>query len=236
MDELLRKTNYEIAKYKTLHASLVGTEIHITGKLDIGLGNKNIFAIKIVIDRHYPKTLPKTYEVEGRIKQVMDRHYFTGDDPSCCLDIPHMLRKRFPEGSPLSVYIDKLVIPYFKNQVHYEITGEYVSEYPHGYLGIYVYYQEAFGLKNKTILNLTLTIINIINTVLEKRIKGYTLCPCGGKRKQKKCHIKNLKDLKKYVGTELLLMDLDNFEKIEKKIRENKTISEFESEAKQAPI
>ncbi|MGB4758483.1 MAG: hypothetical protein WBP26_00320 [Candidatus Saccharimonadales bacterium] len=208
MDEQLTQIRDEIVGYPELSASVVGNEIHIKGKLDLGLGEDDAYDIKIVLDEHYPLSPPRTYETAGRIKQTLDRHYFTGDDASCCLCIPHQLRKRFPVDEPISTYIDDLVIPYFKNQIHYEITGEYVSEYSHGLAGIFEFYQDLFDSKNPYV------ILRLIKAVTDKQIKNYLPCPCGGKKRLRKCHMRMLKELKRYASPGQLAKDLENFQEI----------------------
>lgn len=220
MDELLAQIRNEIVGYPELSAAIVGKEIEIVGRLDLDLGKNNSYDIKIALDEHYPLSLPRTYETEGRIQQTLDRHYFTGDDSSCCLCIPHQLRKIFPIGEPISTYIDALVIPYFKNQIHYEITGEYVSEYSHGLAGIFEFYQELFKVNNPY------AILALIKAVTNKQIKNYIPCPCGGNKRLKKCHMKAVKELKKYALPGQLSKDLENFQEILAHVKESKSRSQ----------
>lgn len=207
MSELLNRIREEIAGYDGLTAKDVGDEVHITGRLDIGLGDDDKFDIQIILDSNYPRSLPRTYETAGRVPRVLDRHYYTGDDAGCCLCIPHLFRTRFPEGAPISVYIDQLVIPYFKNQVHYEITGEYVSEYGHGFAGVYEFYAEHFGASDPQV------IARLVEAVYMHNIGGARPCPCGGKRKQRKCHLRAMKRLKQLTHDGLLAVDVENFKK-----------------------
>lgn len=207
VSELLDRIQQEIADYSSLTAEEVGGAIHITGKLDIGLGDDDQFDIQIVLDDSYPYSMPRTYETGGRVPRVLDRHYYTGDDAGCCLCMPHLLRKRFPVDAPIGVYIDQLVIPYFQNQVHYEITGKYVSEYSHGFAGIYEYYCELFGTADPQV------IAQLISAVLARNLGGARPCPCGGKRRQRKCHLKSMKELKRFGYDGQLMLDVENFKK-----------------------
>ena len=208
VSELLDRIQQEIADHSGLVAEEIDGAIHITGRLDIGLGDEDQFDIDIVLDDSYPYSMPRTYETGGRVPRVLDRHYYTGDDAGCCLCMPHLFRKRFPVGAPISVYINQLVVPYFQNQVHYEITGSYVSEYAHGFAGIYEYYTELFGVSEPLI------ILRLIKAVLARDVRGARPCPCGGKRKQRKCHLKSMKELKRYMHDGQLTLDAENFKKI----------------------
>lgn len=207
MSDLLNRIQEEIAGYDGLVATDVGDEVHVTGLLDIGLGDDDKFDIQIILDKGYPHTFPRTYETAGRVPRVLDRHYYTGDDAGCCLCIPHLLRSRFPEGAPISIYIDGLVIPYFKNQVHYEITGKYVSEYGHGFAGIYEFYSEHFATADPQVIT------RLIEAVFSHNIGGPRPCPCGGKRRQRKCHMRAMKRLKKLAHDGQLALDIENFKK-----------------------
>jgi hypothetical protein len=207
VSDLLIRIQEELAGYDSLTAKDVGDEIHITGRLDIGLGDEDSFDIQIILDGDYPRSFPRTYETAGRVPRVLDRHYYTGDDAGCCLCIPHLLRTRFPVGSPISVYIDQLVVPYFKNQVHYEITGKYVAEYGHGFAGIYEFYAEHFGISDPQVL------ARLVEAVYMHSIGGARPCPCGGKRKQRKCHLKSMKRLKQLTHDGQLALDVHNFNK-----------------------
>jgi len=211
VSELLNRIQQEISGYNGLSAEEVDDEIHITGKLDIGLGEEDKFDVLIVLGSGYPKTIPRTYETGGRVPREMDRHYYTGDGASCCLCMPHLLRQRFPEGAPISVYIDRLVVPYFQNQVHYEITGKYVSEYSHGLLGIYEYYTELFGVKDLE------TIVRLVQAVVSHGLGGARPCPCGGLKKQRKCHLNAMKELRRTALPNFepqLKIDVENFKDV----------------------
>lgn len=208
MSELLDRIRQEIAGYDSLIAEEVDGAIHITGKLDIGLGDDDQFDVQIILDDSYPYSMPRTYETGGRVPRVLDRHYYTGDDAGCCLCMSHLLRKRFPVDAPISTYIDQLVIPYFQNQVHYEITGKYVSEYSHGFAGIYEYYCELFDTTDPQV------IAQLVSAVLARNLGGARPCPCGGKRKQRKCHLKSMKELKRYSHDGQLRLDVENFKKV----------------------
>lgn len=130
---------------------------------------------------------PKVYEVGGRCEKIaasqnvkfIDLHLFS--DGSCCLGL-----RISPERSlTIELFICELVIPFLYRLAYVERHGllaarnELWGEYAHGKDGIRQHESE---------------ILNIA-----ARDPGRNeLCPCGSGRKFKRCHLDEVKALKKW--------------------------------------
>ena len=193
MPVTLRQIKDELVSYPTLNARKSGKEIHIDGTLLLSLEIEESYHIKIILDEQYPRSYPQIYETKGRIPKTLDRHHFSSEDKSCCLCLPLLFRGYFPEGAKIGVYIEGLVIPYFLNQLHFEIKGFFVTEYSHGAMAYLEFYKDFFKVDSLD------KIINILQTMLYGKRSGAAKCPCGKGKTQRKCHLKDMKQaLKSY--------------------------------------
>ena len=192
---ILKEVQSQLVAYRALNVELHGDEICIIGNLDVGAGGQEMYQIKIVLDSRYPQSLPITYETAGRIKKDDDRHV-VDEKGRCCLGVPPDIRKYFPEGTTIDVYVEKVVKPFFKNQLYYEIMGKFGSERPHSKIEAYIsFWSEELGI-DQDLLRI------LLSSILCKNVKGAAKCPCLGGRKQRKCCLKLMKRLR-----ELLLED-----------------------------
>jgi hypothetical protein len=191
----------QLGKYRHFSNEVIDGKLHISGTLDIGFGEKNLFQIKILVDNRYPDKMPEVYETAGRVPSILDRHYMS-DGTGCCLVVPHRYREYFTSLMTFEEFIDVLVVPYFQNQLYYEINGQFVQGYKHGEFGIWEYYFEIFGeeLNERTLFNLIDAVLNQRRD-RRVRIKGHKKCPCESGLIQRHCHGKGLIQLKEYGHT-----------------------------------
>lgn len=201
---LFDKVVSQLGKYSHFESNIVDEELHLSGLLDIGYGVRNQFKVKIVVTKDYPNRIPQVHETGGRVPSVLDRHYMS-DGTGCCLVMPHRYREYFKPLMTFEDFVDILVVPFFKNQLYYEINGTFVQGYKHGELGIWEHYFEIFGS------DLTSDILyKLVDTVLLQRedrkirIKGHRACPCGSGLIQRRCHGKGLIQLKEFGSTNKL--------------------------------
>ncbi len=168
---LFQRVVSELGNYSHFASEVNGNQLHVKGKLDVGYGDSDSFNIEIIVGEHFPKKIPLVYELDGRIPVVLDRHFMT-DGNGCCLVMPHQYREIYDGDTPFYDFIDKLVVPFFQNQVHYEITGEFVMGYAHGQYGMNEFYEETFGQTD------TLTLLRLVGCVLRQEVAGHRNCPC----------------------------------------------------------
>ena len=181
--------------------------LFIQGDIDIKKGEEFFgrFSIKIEISFHYPKVFPVVFEDKGRIPNDKDRHKFV-DSNSCCLVPTWQKRIILGRSYTLLNFIDKLVVPYFANQIYFERENKFLREYSHGYKGILESYHDFFETDSK----------EFVLTGLRKaigKIERNSNCFCGKKKengkpeKFKDCHLGKINVLRMN-DRELLKTDL----------------------------
>ncbi len=195
--QLYQKVISQLGKYSHFQSSIVNQKLHLDGILDVGLGEDDRFKIRIIVDEKFPKKIPEVHETGGRIPSTLDRHYMS-DGSGCCLVIPHKYSQVFPPLMPFEYFIDTLVVPFFKNQIYYEINGRFAIGYRHGEVGLDDYYIEIFG--DATIRTLHKLLHAVLSDKLYSlnKIKGHKLCPCDSGKIQRQCHGKGLIELKQH--------------------------------------
>lgn len=207
---LFDKVLSQLGQYDSFANEVKDGKLRLKGSLDIGFGVENQYAIEIIVSNKFPDQIPEVHETAGRVPSVMDRH-FMSDNSGCCLVMPHLYRYFFAPLMTFEDFINVLVVPFFQNQLYYEINGRFVQGYQHGENGIWEHYFELFGedLKPETLYKLA-------NAVLMERvdkkpsIKGHKPCPCDSGIIQRKCHGKGLISLKMF-GSSSKLRDTINW-------------------------
>lgn len=182
---LYRKVINELGDYAHFVHEVIDGDLHIRGFLNIGHDESDSFHIEIVVTERFPAAIPRVYELDGRIPPVLDRHFMT-DGSGCCLVIPHQYREIYDGSTPFYDFINKLVIPFFQNQLHYEITGEFAIGYSHGLSGMHEYYKEIFGAVDDV------TLCRLIDSIRLRKVAGHRSCPCLSGKLQRNCHGKGL--------------------------------------------
>jgi hypothetical protein len=158
----------------------------VKGILDITDDNGSIagsYSIEIKRSNSYPYRFPIVYEVGGDIPNLGDFHKY--GDGSCCITVLPDELLICKNGIEVAYFIDKHVIPYFANQIHKKLTGNYKNEYAHNIKGLHQFYLGLFKTSDQNqwpeILRLGLQ---------EKHIKigRNDPCFCGSGVKFKHCH------------------------------------------------
>ena len=165
-------------KHKYASRTLVG-EIDIYDNEDRYYSS---FNIKITIPLKYPYEFPILYESGNKIPHIIDRHIYKNG--SCCVCITQEEDIRCKRGITIKEFIFEYVIPFFANQIYFEVNGKWANgDYQHGYDGVIQFYQELFNTKDLNI------IIEGFKCYFYKRLKPYEKCFCGSNIKYKKCHL-----------------------------------------------
>lgn len=238
---LFNKVISELGKYHSFSNQINDGNLHITGNLDIGFGEQNRYSIKIIVSNKFPDKIPEVHEIAGRVPSVMDRH-FMSDNSGCCLVMPHLYRHFFKPLMTIEDFIDILVVPFFQNQLYYEINGSFVQGYQHGEKGMMEYYSEIFGkgLSFKTLQRLLMTVL-MQREDGKTRICGHKRCPCESGRIQRQCHGKGLISLKEFgssihiKNTLTILQDLESLQYQSKNSRQRPPHGSIQSTCPTSP-
>lgn len=143
------------------------------------------YDIEILIPPGYPGVHPTARETGNRIP--IEFHH-SGSD--LCLGEPGEVIQRFQEEPTLIGFTERCLIPYlynfsFKTRYGYLPFGEL----SHGWLGILEHYQDIFRIKDRKV------VLSLLQVCIERRYNGHGKCPCGSKRRLRRCHGEILKNL-----------------------------------------
>lgn len=209
----LAKINDRFPKLNAVF-SKSGKLVKLSGDLDI-CDVKGVywdtFKVEILIPDKFPYAVPEVFELSYKIPRENDRHI--SENGLCCLDMEHKLLRQARRGINLYEFIEKIVYPFFANQLYYEIEGRYANEeYPHGFKGVQLFYSMHLNLHESN------AIIRILKAILKNELPGRNdLCPCQSGRKIKFCHKSEI-DFLKSVGEARLIKDLEEFMQLTTKI------------------
>lgn len=186
-----------IAKQSTLRLSESKRQLIIEGKLLI---ESEKFEISVVLDNSFPRSFPVIYETGGRIPRKPWNHMY--EDGRCCLCTEMEQRRFFPVDAHISEYFTKLVIPFFENRLHYEITGKYIKERRHGVQGIYDSYKDAFKTEDPKF------VLKMMKALASGNLKGHHPCECESGKKRRNCHGPLLWEVSSYVSPKQAQTDI----------------------------
>ena len=175
-------------KYPSLNFIIEDKTVFIRGKIQIADIAEFTIEIKLLDD--YPISLPEVREIGGKIYRSDDRHI--NEDGTCCLTIPAKMHQDLGKNYSIIAFIDIFVIPFFANQIYYEIHGVWANgEYSHGEKGLLEFYSELLETKSNKI------VANLMKISLQTFPKLSQKCPCKSGKRLKKCHFKGFILLKK---------------------------------------
>lgn len=147
------------------------------------------FLVRIDLDDIPPKRQPRVFEIGGRIPK-QDTHHVSSDG-SLCVGVPEDIWLLLNGKFEIVRFIDEVVSPYLIG-VACILRGEAwpFGERSHGAAGICEFYGERFGTKEPT------HVLDIIEVLLAYAPKGHWPCPCGSGSVIRKCHRKELSELR----------------------------------------
>lgn len=173
-----------IKKYRSLILYWIDDKGIIEGELNFkasynGVNIADNYSIRIEIPSNYPKDMPLTKEIGGRIPYNF--HKLNND--YLCLEVPTKMKIMFMENPTLLFYIEKFVIEYLFSFSYKEKFGQLpYGERPHGCEGIIDYYKELFGV---TDIN---CIVKFLQLLSSNNYRGHHLCPCNSGKRLRNCH------------------------------------------------
>ncbi len=141
------------------------------------------YEIRITFDAEYPHSLPKVYEVSGKIARSPDMH-LNPPDWHACLFVSHQRWEIWPIGSPFGYFLDLPVHNFFLGQAHYAAIGYWPDhrERSHGDCGIIEYYREKFNCLDPNV------ILNLLTSQIPDKIPRQRRCLCDKQKRLKYCH------------------------------------------------
>jgi hypothetical protein len=149
----------------------------------------------------FPSSFPIVKELGERIPRKADRHLYS--DASCCLTTKAKEQLLLKKNKTLDVFIADIVIPFFQNNLYFEINKTYIKgDYKHGIFGVFEAYQE---IANITDLRLLLDFL--LDRIIRKKYHRNDLCFCNSGLKFKKCHQQNYNDLL-LIDKEIIIEDI----------------------------
>jgi len=156
------------------------------------------YLVKIVIPSDYPDTLPRAFEIGGKIPK--DFHMMT--DRSLCLGSPLEMALKFSETPSLLGFVERLLIPYLFSYACWEkFKVMPFGERAHGSAGILQSYQDLFGTSD------IVATMNLLRMLADDSYLGHTLCPCNTGKKLRNCHGPTLLNLMQHRTTKQFLLD-----------------------------
>lgn len=176
--------------YPQLHF-FVGTSVVIRGGFPVMLSGRELdrFQLEITLSALHPKEVPTVREVGGRIPRNADRH--VEPNGNACLFLPEEAAVHFPPGSTLLNFLQGPVNAFFVSQLHFEEFGTWpFGEWGHGAEGTFEFYARKIGFSERQV------ILDFVDYLQRKHVKGHWPCPCGSREKLRKCHQSKLTELR----------------------------------------
>jgi len=157
-----------------------------------GIELEDVYELKFVIDRSFPKQLPAVFETGKRIPT--DFHRLS--DGSFCLGSPLKLQLLLGRSFSFSDFVHKCVVPYLHGFSILE-RGEELpfGDLAHGFKGIIDEYKEIFKVESTVAVN------ELFYLASRPRSKANREpCPCGSGLRVGKCHNTILNEMRKSIG------------------------------------
>lgn len=134
------------------------------------------------MDLVYPNILPLVYLTDH--KEIMHPDFHITEKGLCCLSPDVECFEILSKNYNLMDFTEKLVIPFFANQVFFQKTGSWAyGEYKHFEEGLLDYYSEKMMIEKEQVLS-GLKIVSRLNN-----INRNDKCFCGSEKKYKSCHL-----------------------------------------------
>ncbi len=167
-----------------------------------GIAIDDDYDVEISIPRDYPFVPPTARETGDRIPK---EYHHSGLD--LCLETPGEVIRIFKENPTLLGFVEKCLIPYlyrfsFISMYHKLPYGDR----SHGWLGLYEYYQELFQIKEKK------AVLGLLKVLAENKVNGHMKCPCGSKRRLRRCHGAVIRKVQAQIPNQTVINDLNQIE------------------------
>src|SRR5690554_4559133 len=139
------------------------------------------FALKMVVNRRYPRVIPKVYETEGKIPPKSEHHI--NPDGSFCLGSELRVKDIASKFPGLDQFAQRLLIPFLYSVSHKIRYNSYpYGDLDHGHDGLYDDYQKMFNVDSKPAVKAVMKALG-----RRKREANKLPCPCGCDRRLGRC-------------------------------------------------
>ena len=178
LEALLRES------YPTMHALVVDGAVDVKGTYPVVHEGREIarYSLRVALPADYPHSLPLVWETGERIPRIEDRHVNVADG-SLCLGAPAALWIALAGNFSIDRVLDLPVRNFLIGNSMVEAGEEWPhGEWKHGANGMLQYFGETVGTDDP------LTVIRLIDGLINAKVRGHWLCPCGSGKIVRKCH------------------------------------------------
>lgn len=173
------------------------------------------YRIALILPGKYPAEPPAMFCNDPKLPlNEIDRHI--PSDGQACLGVHAEIRKHWPNGSNISVFIEKLVAPFLAWQTYFNAFEKAPpwGQRSHGVDGIFEFYSEIL---NRTIYRGLFDFIKLL--ARKTSPKGHEMCPCGSGKKLRDCHRELVYEVRRKLDWKDVEKDLgviqDNFNSLQ---------------------
>lgn len=196
--------NQKIEKFLEIYPSLEilnvsADEIVLEGIVILDNKHEGIYMyeevyLKIKIPVDFPKKLPRVYDE----KKKLNKNYHINYDFSLCLGTDLDIRRELYPDYDLVKWMEQLVMPFLFASKYYTLYSvSPFKERSHGGNGILESILEYFPNQDKDKLKNLILKRNFYRGLIFKKNSLRIICPCGSGKYIKKCHNKEMENLKK---------------------------------------
>lgn len=202
-DEQIKEIEKE---YPGLNYRKIDSILVLEGKIEFDLTckttGKNLsdsYLIRMSFPPDYPNAHPMVEEIGGKIPSNFHRN-----GKYLCLDVPSKVHMIFKENPTIKHFIQALLEPYLYSHTYWQKFNRKMpfGQWSHYGDGIFEHYLEYFNIEDRA------TVINFLELLVKKDYKQSMPCPCGSKKKIKKCHGKKLLNIYNNVPTDIIRYEL----------------------------
>jgi hypothetical protein len=145
---------------------------------------KDKYEIEINASDKYPTEIPSVKEIGGTIPK--EYHH---SEEFLCLETPFTIWEIFRKDETLLNFVDNLILPYLLSYSVFKESGEKNFErdihgHAHGARGILEDYKKRFNANDD------IATVKLLHILAEDNYRRHDPCPCGSRKKLKKCHEK----------------------------------------------
>lgn len=171
-------------RYPTMHALVGDGKVAVKGTYGVVHGASEIdrYALSIALPENYPRSIPTVWETAERIPRIIDRHVFAKTG-ALCLGVPAALWIAMGGNFTIDRVLDIPVRNYLIGNSMVEAGEKWpYGEWKHGADGMLDFFGETIGTKDP------MKIADLLMAILNGKVRGHWLCPCGSGAIIRKCH------------------------------------------------
>ena len=204
--DLAKKERKRLAKaFPDLTLNTSKNPVMVTGIM--WLDPETGYSVNLIVPVNYPEDVPVLFCDKREIPWEVDRHVFCYPQGMACLCVSSEYRKRWPHGSDLVDFLEKLVKPFFVGQVYYDAHNKWPPGWERSHdRGVIEAYEELLTpeIESPSID----TIEKFILIMCRRGHPGHKeKCPCGSGKYIQQCHRKLIVRLRNNIDPAHARMD-----------------------------